>query len=63
MDMYMPQCNGQELAKLIRQVPDYLSLPIVYLSGETDLKNSFRPCASAQKADQARGVWKNWWRP
>ena len=41
MDMYMPQCNGQELAKLIRQVPDYLSLPIVYLSGETDLKKQF----------------------
>ena len=41
MDMYMPQCNGQELATLIRQVPDYLSLPIVYLSGETDLKKQF----------------------
>ena len=41
MDMYMPQCNGQELAKLIRQVPDYLGLPIVYLSGETDQKKQF----------------------
>ena len=41
MDMYMPQCNGQELAKLIRQVPDYLGLPIVYLSGETDRKKQF----------------------
>ena len=41
MDMYMPQCNGQELATLIRQVPDYLGLPIVYLSGETDRKKQF----------------------
>ena len=41
MDMYMPQCNGQELAKLIRQVPDHLGLPIVYLSGETDRKKQF----------------------
>jgi diguanylate cyclase (GGDEF)-like protein len=36
MDMYMPQCSGLELARLIRQVPDYISLPIVYLSSETD---------------------------
>lgn len=41
MDMYMPQCNGHELATLIRQVPDYLGLPIVYLSSETDRKKQF----------------------
>ena len=29
MDMYMPGCSGQDLAKLIRQIPDHLSLPIV----------------------------------
>lgn len=41
MDMYMPGCNGHELAKLIRQMPDHLSLPIVYLSSETDKRKQF----------------------
>ncbi|MCF8210199.1 MAG: diguanylate cyclase [Rhodoferax sp.] len=41
MDMYMPLCTGRDLAKLIRQVPDYVSLPIVYLSSETDWKKQF----------------------
>ncbi len=36
MDMYMPYCNGVELASVIRQQPDYLGLPIVFLSAETD---------------------------
>jgi diguanylate cyclase (GGDEF)-like protein len=36
MDMYMPVCSGRELAQVIRQIPDFLSLPIVYLSNETD---------------------------
>ncbi|MBF0262678.1 MAG: response regulator, partial [Magnetococcales bacterium] len=38
MDMYMPACNGRDLARLIRQIPDYVGLPIVFLSGETDRK-------------------------
>ncbi|MEO5345563.1 MAG: diguanylate cyclase [Magnetococcus sp. YQC-9] len=38
MDMYMPSCNGRDLARLIRQIPDYVGLPIVFLSGETDRK-------------------------
>jgi CheY-like chemotaxis protein/HPt (histidine-containing phosphotransfer) domain-containing protein len=41
MDMYMPGCTGRDLAKLIRQVPDYVSLPIVYLSSETDIQKQF----------------------
>jgi diguanylate cyclase (GGDEF)-like protein len=41
MDMYMPGCSGLELARLIRQVPDYVSLPIVYLSSETDRQKQF----------------------
>jgi diguanylate cyclase (GGDEF)-like protein len=41
MDMYMPACNGRDLAKVIRQVPDYVGLPIVYLSSETDRKKQF----------------------
>lgn len=36
MDMYMPGCNGMELAKVIRQQREYLNLPIIYLSGEED---------------------------
>ena len=41
MDMYMPECSGRELATLIRQVPDYIGLPIVYLSSETDRHKQF----------------------
>lgn len=35
-DMNMPGCNGMELAKAIRQSGDCLSIPIVFLSTETD---------------------------
>lgn len=41
MDMYMPGCSGHDLAKLIRQIPDYVGLPIVFLSSETDSKKQF----------------------
>lgn len=41
MDMYMPGCNGRDLAKLVRQVPDYFGLPIVFLSSETDKCKQF----------------------
>ncbi|MEN6586914.1 MAG: diguanylate cyclase [Sulfuricella sp.] len=41
MDMYMPGCNGRDLAKMVRQVPDYFSLPIVFLSSETDKRKQF----------------------
>lgn len=37
LDMYMPHCDGVELAKVIRQQPAYVSLPIVYLSAENDV--------------------------
>jgi diguanylate cyclase (GGDEF)-like protein len=36
MDMYMPDCSGMELARMIRQIEAYLCIPIVYLSSETD---------------------------
>ncbi|MDD2272377.1 MAG: diguanylate cyclase [Desulfuromonadaceae bacterium] len=42
MDMYMPGCNGVELAKAIRQIGAYFSIPIVYLSSETDLDKQFQ---------------------
>ncbi len=37
MDLYMPNCNGIELAKIIRQYPRYLSIPIAYLSVEENI--------------------------
>ncbi|MFP5223152.1 MAG: response regulator [Acidobacteriota bacterium] len=36
MDMHMPQCNGMELAGVIRQITEYDSIPIVFLSTESD---------------------------
>jgi len=41
LDVYMPECTGLELSALIRQLPEYLSLPIVYLSSETDRQKQF----------------------
>ena len=37
MDLYMPDYPGQELAGVIRQYDNWASLPIVFLSAETDL--------------------------
>ena len=36
MDMYMPTCSGYDLAKLVRQINQYESMPIIYLSSEVD---------------------------
>ena len=36
LDMYMPDCSGDELAAVVRQHDEYVSIPIIYLSGETD---------------------------
>ncbi len=36
MDLYMPGYSGQELAAVIRQHDEWIGLPIVYLSAETD---------------------------
>ncbi|MBS1140337.1 MAG: response regulator receiver modulated diguanylate cyclase [Proteobacteria bacterium] len=37
MDMYMPFCNGVEVTSALRQVPEYHSLPVIYLSSESDI--------------------------
>lgn len=42
MDMYMPGCTGLELAAVIRQQSSYVSVPIVFLSGETNLQKQLR---------------------
>jgi diguanylate cyclase (GGDEF)-like protein len=36
MDVYMPQCSGDEIAKVIRQKTQFDSVPIVFLSTETN---------------------------
>ena len=37
MDMYMPGCTGLEVTRVIRQHEAFLSTPVVYLSGETNV--------------------------
>jgi diguanylate cyclase (GGDEF)-like protein len=36
MDMYMPNCDGLDLAAVIRQQEEYIGIPIVFLSAETN---------------------------
>jgi len=36
LDMHMPDVNGLELAKMIRQCGEHASTPIIFLSAETD---------------------------
>lgn len=45
MDMYMPGCNGMELASVIRQNNRYINMPIIYLSGEEDLERQLAAMA------------------
>jgi len=37
MDLYMPECSGQELAAVVRQQESFSTIPIVFLSGEFDI--------------------------
>jgi DNA-binding response OmpR family regulator len=46
VDIYMPVCTGVELAKLIRQNNQYLDIPIVFLSKETDVDRQHRAIES-----------------
>ncbi|WP_428623487.1 response regulator [Sedimenticola sp.] len=36
MDLYMPAANGIELTTIIREHPDFITTPVVFLSGEQD---------------------------
>ena len=38
MDLYMPGCNGHELASVIRQQEVFSGIPIVFLSSEDDVE-------------------------
>ncbi len=42
MDMYMPECDGPELASIIRQQEAFVGVPIVFLSVETDEDKQFQ---------------------
>ncbi|MET0015540.1 MAG: response regulator [Sedimenticola sp.] len=41
LDLNMPECNGVDLANLLRQHTAYDNLPIVFLSAESDVKRHF----------------------
>lgn len=36
LDLYLPECTGYDIAKIIRQEESYVSLPIVFISTEND---------------------------
>lgn len=42
MDMYLPDCTGDELAEVIRQNASFVSVPIVFLSVEKDFDRQLR---------------------
>jgi diguanylate cyclase (GGDEF)-like protein len=37
MDMFLPGCTGVEVTRIIRQHPEFLSTPVVYLSAATNV--------------------------
>ena len=41
MDLYMPACDGMELTAIIREREDFVSTPIVFLSGEQNEEKHF----------------------
>lgn len=41
LDMYMPNINGLEMAAIIRQHQSFAAIPIVIMSGETDINKQF----------------------
>ena len=46
MDIYMPACTGTELAAILRQQDQYVSIPIVFLSSEANQAKKLRAMGS-----------------
>ena len=46
MDLYMPGCDGAELARTIRQIDACFSIPIVFLSSEGDVDRQIHAMAT-----------------
>lgn len=42
LDLYMPQCTGAELARAIRYSDEWQSMPIAFLSAESDLNEQIK---------------------
>lgn len=50
LDLYMPYCNGQDLAGIIRQMDNYLSVPVVFLSAESSSDLQLRAMSTGADA-------------
>lgn len=50
VDIYMPDCTGEELVRLLRQMEEYLDLPIIFLSGEQDVSRQVEALSSGADA-------------
>jgi len=51
MDMHMPEFSGPELASILRQHDEWLGIPIVYLSAETDIGTQLSAMGSTTADD------------
>ncbi|WP_425917524.1 diguanylate cyclase [Pseudomonas sp. GWSMS-1] len=47
LDVNMPNCTGPELAQIIRMNDDWLRVPIIYLSAETDINRQMNALIKA----------------
>jgi diguanylate cyclase (GGDEF)-like protein len=47
LDVSMPDCTGPELAQIIRMNDDWLRVPIIYLSAETDISRQMNALIKA----------------
>jgi diguanylate cyclase (GGDEF)-like protein len=50
LDLYMPYCNGQDLAGIIRQMDNLLSVPIIFLSAESSADLQLRAMSTGADA-------------
>ncbi|WP_196139927.1 response regulator [Aliikangiella sp. G2MR2-5] len=58
MDMQMPGCSGIELTRVIRQMPRYAYLPIIFLSAEESLEKQNQALLSGGTAFIVKPVQK-----